>query len=225
MKEFLLTNCQTMVWIVAAIEFVFLFVLAAEYKKQRRPMVLCMLLIDLGLFIDAFFIALGAPTGGLPDILGQLRFIAHGVLIPLIFPICGYGLKLGKKAMKILWIFTSIVMALGLAEGCATQLELKTIGEVLRHVSSAATPGWATGFSMAISYGTVIPLIIVGIVVWIKQKTPHLFLAGFLMFAFSALGPATGNFDHIFFITMIGEVLMVLFLWLYAKASREATKE
>ena len=221
MKDFLLANCQTMVWIVAAIEFVMLFVLAVEYKKQKTVMVLCMLLIDLGLFIDAFFIALGAPTGGLPGILSQLRFIAHGVLIPLIFPICGYGLRLGKKAMKILWIFTAIVMAAGLAEGCATQLELKTIGDVIRHVSAAATPGWASGFSMAISYGTVVPLIIVGIVVWIKQKTPHLFLSGFLMFAFSALGPATGNFDHIFFITMIGEVLMVLFFWLYAKKQRK----
>ena len=54
-----------------------------------------------------------------------------------------------------------------------------------------------------------------------KQKTPHLFLSGFLMFAFSALGPATGNFDHIFFITMIGEVLMVLFFWFYAKKQRK----
>ena len=221
MKEFLLANCQTMVWVVAAVEFAMLFVLAAEYKKQKKPMVLCMLLIDLGLFIDAFFIALGAPTGGLPVILSKLRFIAHGVLIPLIFPICGYGLRLGKKAMKILWIFTAVVMAAGLAEGCATQLELKTIGDVVRHVSAASTPGWASGFSMAISYGTVIPLIIVGIVVWIKQKTPHLFLSGFLMFAFSALGPATGNFDHIFFITMIGEVLMVLFFWFYAKKQRK----
>ena len=222
MKEFLLANCQPMVWAVAAIEFVFIFVLAADYRKQKSPLALCILLIDIGLFIDAFFIALGAVvSGGLPPLLSQLRFIAHGVLIPLLFPVCGYGLRLGKKAMKVLWIFTAVVMLGGFAEGIATQLELRTVGEVVRHVSSAATPGWASGFSMAISYGTVIPLIIVGIVVWIKQKTPHLFLAGFLMFAFSALGPATGNFDHIFFITMIGEVLMVLFLWLYARRQQQ----
>ena len=125
------------------------------------------------------------------------------------------------NCQTMVWIVAAIVMAAGLAEGCATQLELKTIGDVIRHVSAAATPGWASGFSMAISYDTVVPLIIVGIVVWIKQKTPHLFLSGFLMFAFSALGPATGNFDHIFFITMIGEVLMVLFFWFYAKKQRK----
>jgi hypothetical protein len=37
------------------------------------------------------------------------------------------------------------------------------------------------------------------------------------MFAFSALGPATGNMDLIFFISMIGEVLMVLFFYLYSR--------
>ena len=37
------------------------------------------------------------------------------------------------------------------------------------------------------------------------------------MFAFSALGPATGNIDLIFLIGMIGEALMVLFSLLHAK--------
>ena len=55
--------------------------------------------------------------GGIPAALSQLRFIAHGVLIPLLFPVCGYALGLGKKAMKALWIVTAAVMALGLAEG------------------------------------------------------------------------------------------------------------
>ena len=56
---------------------------------------------------------------------------------------------------------------------------------------------------LMLSYGTVVPLILVGIYVWIRQKTPALFLSGFLMFFFSAVGPATGNFDLIFFISML----------------------
>ena len=39
------------------------------------------------------------------------------------------------------------------------------------------------------------------------------------MFAFSALGPATGNFDLIFFISMFGEVCMALCFLLYAHKS------
>ena len=68
-----------------------------------------------------------------------------------------------------------------------------------------------------LSYGAVVPLILAGVVVWIKQKTPLLFLSGFLMFAFSALGPATGNFELIFYISMFGEVCMALCFLLYAR--------
>ena len=60
-------------------------------------------------------------------------------------------------------------------------------------------------------------MIIAGVIVWIRQKTPFFFLSGFLMFAFSALGPASGNADLIFFISMFGELFMVLFLYLYAR--------
>ena len=60
-----------------------------------------------------------------------------------------------------------------------------------------------------------------GVIVWARQKTPTLFLSGFLMFAFSALGPATGNFDLIFYISMFGEICMALFFLLYAKRKKE----
>ena len=33
----------------------------------------------------------------------------------------------------------------------------------------------------------------------------------------NTLGPATGNMDLIFFISMFGELFMVLFLYLYAE--------
>ena len=59
------------------------------------------------------------------------------------------------------------------------------------------------------------PLILAGLWIWIKRKRPSLFLAGFLMFAFSALGPATGNTDLIFLIGMFGEVFMVFFFLLF----------
>ena len=107
-------------------------------------------------------------------------------------------------------------MIAGLAESIFTVLEPATIAGVTRLKASASTPAWATAISNILSFGTVIPLMITGIIVWIKQKTPLLFLSGFFMFAFSALGPATGNTDLIFYISMFGEVLLVLFLYLYA---------
>ncbi|MBQ7360532.1 MAG: hypothetical protein IJW63_10605 [Lachnospiraceae bacterium] len=214
----MLANLAAMIWVIVAIEVIFGVLFVKEYQKGKSKMVLSMLLIDLGLFLDALFIVLGVFTqNGLPEMVSRLRFVSHGVLIPLMFPICGYGLKLGQKAMKILWAATFVIMVLGLAQSLAIHLELRQLGTVLRHVSADSSPAWAEGISSLLSYGTVIPLIIVGIIVWVKQKTPHLFLSGFLMFAFSALGPATGNFDLIFFISMIGEVFMVLFFYLYAR--------
>ena len=79
---------------------------------------------------------------------------------------------------------------------------------------SVSAPAWAEIVNSLLTFGTVIPLMIVGIVVWKKQKTPNLFLAGFLMFAFSGLGAAC--LELMFYISMYGEVLMATFFYLYA---------
>ena len=216
MREFIINNCAIMIWCILTLEAIFAVLLGLKLKKDRSLMTLSMLLIDIGLFIDALFIVLGAVVpGGLPEAVSRIRFISHGVLIPLMFPICGYGLGLKGKAIKAVWVFTAIICILGFAEGLATHLEVREIGEIIRHASADTTPAWAEAISSILSFGTVIPLMIVGIIAWIKQKTPHLFLSGFLMFAFSALGPATGNADLIFFISMIGEVLMIAFFYFY----------
>jgi hypothetical protein len=218
MRDFIINNCSAMIWCIVAIEAVFAVILGLKFKKDKSLMTLCMLLIDIGLFIDALFIVLGAVVpGGLPEGVSRIRFVSHGVLIPLMFPIGGYALKLKGKYIKAVWIFTAIICALGFAEGLATHLELRQVGDLIRHASADTTPAWADAISSILSFGTVIPLMVVGIAVWVKQKTPHLFLSCFFMFAFSALGPATGNMDLIFFISMIGEVLMVLFFYLYAR--------
>ncbi len=219
MRDLLIENCSLVIWIIVAIEAILGVSLAAAYKKDRRPIIICMILVDFGLLVDALLINLGGFfDGGLPEPISRLRFILHGMLIPLLFPICGYALKLKRKVMSVIWALTAVVMVLGLAEGMSITLELIQIGDVVRHNSADSSPAWAETIRSFLSFGTVIPLIIVGIAVWIKQKTPTLFLSGFLMFAFAALGPATGNFDLLFVITMIGEVLMVLFFMLYIRS-------
>ena len=92
-------------------------------------------------------------------------------------------------------------------------LGVETVAGVTRYVSVSA-PAWAEIVNSLLTFGTVIPLMIVGIVVWKKQKTPNLFLAGFLMFAFSGLGAAC--LELMFYISMYGEVLMATFFYLYA---------
>lgn len=219
MRDLLIENCSLVIWIIVAIEAILGVSLAAAYKKDRRPIIICMILVDVGLLVDALLINLGGFfDGGLPEPVSRLRFILHGMLIPLLFPICGYSLKLKRKVMSVIWALTAVVMVLGLAEGMSITLELIQLGDVVRHNSADSSPAWAETIRSFLSFGTVIPLIIVGIAVWIKQKTPTLFLSGFLMFIFAALGPATGNLDLLFVITMIGEVLMILFFMLYVRS-------
>jgi len=217
MRNFLLASCPIAIWCITLLELSLLILMFRKYSLSKKPILLCMALITCGLFIDALGISLGSVLEGVVmTVVSRIRFISHGLLIPLLFPICAYALGFGKKWMRIVWVFTALLMAAGLAEAAATQLEASTIAGVTRFKAADSTPAWASAISNVLSFGTVIPLMIVGIIAWAKQKTPCLFLSGFFMFAFSALGPATGNADLIFYISMFGELLMVFFLYLYA---------
>ncbi len=219
MREFLIKICPIAIWCIVAGEIVIASLLFAHAVKKKSKVAFWSGVLTLGLILDAAIIGLGSALS--PETLQAIspaRFIAHGLLIPLLFPICGYALNLKKPVMTVVWIVTALIMIAGVAQAIATKLVPETIANVTRYKVGDDTPAWANTISMALSFGTVIPMMIVGIIVWIKEKTPHLFLSGFLMFAFSALGPATGNTDLIFFISMFGEILMVLFLYLYARA-------
>lgn len=218
MRDFLLASCPVMLWVIALVHLVFIGTIFPSWRRKKNMLLLLSGLIAFGLFYDALILSLGGvmAEGAVLKALSRVRFISHGALIPLIFPICAYALDLKKSWRKIVWALTAVIIVLGIAEGFAVQLEAQHAAGIVRYASGGGTPAWAKAVSGLLSYGTVIPLILAGIVVWVRQKTPALLLSGALMFAFSALGPATGNFDLIFYISMYGEVLMILFFCIYA---------
>ena len=110
-------------------------------------------------------------------------------------------------------------MVLGIADGCIRVIGVQTVAGVCRYVSVSA-PAWAEIVNSLLTFGTVIPMMIAGIFVWAKQKTPHLFLSAFLMFLFSGLGAAC--LELMFYISMYGELLMALFLYFYAMVKSKA---
>ena len=213
--------CPATIWCIVAAELLAAVLLFRQAKRRRQPVAFWSGILTVGLILDAAIIGLGASLS--EDALTAVspaRFIAHGLLIPLIFPICAYALKLKRPVIVGVWVFTVFLMIGGVAQALATALEKQEIAGVVRLTSGADTPKWAEVVSRALSFGTVIPMMIAGIVVWVRQKNPHLFLSSFFMFAFSALGPATGNTDLIFFISMFGEVLMALLLYLYCRKEK-----
>ena len=220
MREFLLQNGPVLAWAITAFHALILVLSLLGYRKTREPLFLLLCLLCFGLCYDALIQALGASLGEGAALTGlsRFRYVFHGALIPLLFPICAYALDFKKPWKIAVWVLTGVVVALGIAEGFATVMVPERAAGILRMASDkSATPGWATGVSMLLAFGTIIPVILAGIAAWIKQKTPLLFLAGLLMFAFAALGPATGNMDLNFLITMFGEVFLVLFFLLYAR--------
>lgn len=224
MKAFLISIMPVALWVIAAINLLLTASLFVLWRRRRFHPALWMGLVAFGLFYDALILALGTvmQESGLFRILSLMRYVLHCGLIPLLFPICAEALGFKKIGMRIVWIVTAVMIAVGLAAGFVTQLEPKTVGTVLRYASADTTPAWSSGIQNGLSYGPIVVLIACGIIAWVKRKRPELFLSGFFMFAFSALGPGTGNFDLIFFISMFGEVLMAFFFWLYGKNRKGA---
>jgi len=227
MRQLLLHTCPTLVWVITAFQALVMILALLGYARKKGPLFLLTALVAFGLFYDALILSLGGVMGGGATLsaLSRLRFVFHGALIPLLFPICACALNFNRTWKTVVWVFTGCLIVLGVAEGFATELSMQQAAGIIRYTSGEGTPGWAGAVSGVLSYGTVVPLIIAGVAVWIKQKTPLLFLAGFLMFLFSALGPATGNFDLIFFISMFGEVCMALFFLLYGRRRADGSKE
>ncbi len=222
MRQFLLGNLSTMLYAITVIHAAFIAILIKKYKDTKYFMFLLAAIITFGLFYDALFISLGSfiKGGSVFKGLSQLRFIFHGAFIPLLLPISAEALHASDKTKKIVWAITAFVVAFGIAESCVTVLDGETVGNIFRYKAGEASPKWATTGSLILSIAPDLVLMICGIIATIKKKNPYLFLSGFFMFAISAAGASAG--DLMFFTSMFGEVLMILFMILYGDKDTKA---
>jgi len=221
MREFLFASCSPMLWVITLVELIFTVLLFTRYAKSKNIIFLLSGMICFGLTYDALALALGSfmTEGRALLAISRMRYVFHGGLIPLIFAICAYALNFKGFWKTAAWVFTGILIVLGVADGCIRQIGVETVAGICRYKSVYA-PAWAEIVNSLLTFGTVIPMMIAGIVVWVKQKTPHLFLSAFLMFLFSGLGAAC--LELMFYISMYGELLMALFLYYYAMHKTKA---
>ncbi len=211
MRNFLINLAPVLVWLLAITEAATAIVCI---KNSRNTLNVLASFVSIGLAIDAAIIAAGTliGEGAFLKSISQIRYMLHGTLVPLLIPISFYTYGIHQKiTKKILWIVTACVIVCGIVMGILTVTEPVLFAGVLRYGQSALTPAFAKTVNLILSFGGVIPLILVGVIHFIKHKSPYLMLSGLVMFAFSAIAPATGNMDLNFLTTMIGEDLMVFF--------------
>ena len=235
MRSFLIATMPYVLWLMVISDVFTIIRMFREFFKDRSNTIpLIIGLLCIGLLYDSLILALGVfmKEGTLLKTLSQFRYIFHCLLVPLIFPICANALSLDKKITRIVWIVTAVIMVLGTAAGIVINTEARTVGDVTRYAQSESAPKWAAMLEELMNYIPVFLMMGTGIYLMIRKKDPYMFLAGFSMFLFSVLGVFIGRDPSgdrkqslMFYISMFGEALMVLFLWFHTKCQlRKAEK-
>lgn len=211
MRELIISIAPGLVWFLAITEVLTAVVCV---RNSRKILNILASAVSIGLAFDAVIIAVGmlVGEGSFLEFISQVRYILHGMLVPLLLPIAFYTYGLKSRTTKIIiWSITALIIIAGIVMGILTVTEPVNFAGILRYGQATSTPTFARIVNVVLSFGGVIPLILVGMVHLIKHKSAFLLLAGLFMFVFSAIAPATRNMDLNFLTTMIGEDLMVFF--------------
>ena len=127
MREFLMMICPYAIWGIVAGEVVIAALLFSLSGRKKSKVARWSGILTLGLILDAAIIGLGSIlTPEALETVSPVRFIAHGLLIPLLFPIMGYSLNFKKFLMFIVWSFTLVLMVLGVLQAVKTPLVPET---------------------------------------------------------------------------------------------------
>jgi len=227
MRQFIISTMGPALWIMTIFDAISIFAMFKGFKEERKdPIPLLTGILCLGLFYDSLILSMGAflSFGPILKLLSQLRFILHCTLIPLLFPICAYAFEADEKIVKIVWIISILIMAIGLVAGIGIVLEERTVGVIRRYASSELTPKFADSITQMLDIVPVFFMIAIGIILWIRKKNPHMFFSGICMLGFTLLGIFLGKDPGgdrtqslMFYISMYGEALMVYFLYRFIR--------
>lgn len=226
MRALLITTMPYVLWAMTLFDALFIFSMFREFKKGKSAIAILTAILCLGLFYDSLILALGSVLdyGALLKTLSQFRYILHLVLIPLLFPICAYALTENKTVIRIVWIVTLVIMAMGLYASISVVTEPRTVGAIRRYATSDLTPAFADRMTSLLDVVPVFFMIGIGIYLLIKKKNEHMLLAGAMMLLFTLLGIFLGKDPGgdktqslMFYISMYGEALMIYHLWRFVR--------
>ena len=152
-------------------------------------------LIAVTLCWDNLIIAAGASIGAgeLLRTLSIPRYVAHAVLTPMLILIV-FGVA-GLRRRLWVWALTAVLIAVGVWTDLVNMsLEVREYAGTLRYAYAHASPPIP-------SIVTVVVLIVVGAILWRRQKLPWLCLGALAMFGAAGSG--------IFWLGNAGELVLI----------------
>ena len=145
----------------------------------------------------------------------KLRFIFHGLIVPILILFSAYALHL-EECFFYCNIITNIIISIyGIIIGYICKLEIVENHVLKRCTFSSNEHKFVIISFILMNIGCVIYMIIAGIILLVKQREYYFFLSGLFRLIFSAIGPILGKSDLDYLISMYGEVLMIVFLYLF----------
>ena len=197
--------------------------LTISYYLNTKDIILIFFLIEIfGLIYDGAIILLGfLMSGGILLFFNRLRFILHGILVPLLILFSAYALKSTGRAFSAQLIILIILSIIGMIAGIIAKLKLVEDAVLKRYTFNEDKTSLIMIIFNVMNIGSVLYMIVVGVLLLIRSKEYYFFLAGIFMLIFSAIGPAIGKIELNYLLSMYGEVLMVVFLYLFFKNNGE----
>jgi len=205
--------------IVCTILYVVIFILSIrEYLKLKRLVFILLLIQCVGFVYDGLIMLIGySMSDNVLKGFNIVRYILHGIMVPILIAFTGYALQFRRDKLYINWVITIIFIILGVAAAACTKLEIQEFGNIKRCGQHDDTPRWVSSVDTVMNIGSVIYMLIAGIILFIIKREFFYFLSGLFMLIFSAIGPASGNADLNFLLSVYGEILMIIFLFVFFK--------
>lgn len=197
--------------------------LTISYYLNNKDIILIFFLIEIfGLIYDGAIILLGfLMSGGILLFFNRLRFILHGILVPLLILFSAYALKSTGRVFYVQLIILIILSIIGMIAGIIAKLKIVEDAVLKRYTFNEDKTSLIMIIFNVMNIGSVLYMIVVGVLLLIRSKEYYFFLAGIFMLIFSAIGPAIGKIELNYLLSMYGEVLMVVFLYLFFKNNGE----
>lgn len=219
MREFILENGQLIAVGIAGTEVFITLILLILALVRKKASIVLMFLISLGLTFDAAMIAFGGSfSDDLLMILSKVRYVAHGLLLPLSVAVCGYVLKWEYSfGLKLCWLLSILLCGAGAAASWFCETELVTVADIVCYAPvESGTPEWASLIIKVLPLCAMVPLTLSGLISVFRSKNPTILLGGLCMLGFSLLGALTDNKDLVFLFSLVGECLLLFFCMLHA---------